>query len=64
MTEQTKSQWDFGELFPVEATHKVLTVAERNIKLQGALVDINPHTGHAEKIERISEQLLEADKKK
>jgi len=23
-----KSQWDFGELFPVETTRKVLTVAE------------------------------------
>src|SRR5271165_4414304 len=23
-----KSQWDFGELFPVEATRKVFTVAE------------------------------------
>lgn len=26
-----KSQWDFGELFPVEATRKVLTVAEVEI---------------------------------
>jgi metallophosphoesterase (TIGR00282 family) len=31
------------------------TVAEKGIKLQGALVEINTHTGHAEKIERISE---------
>jgi exodeoxyribonuclease VII large subunit len=28
MSKPTKSQWDFGELFPVEATRKVLTVAE------------------------------------
>jgi hypothetical protein len=32
-------------------------VAEKNVKLQGALVEINPHTGKAEKIERVSEDL-------
>jgi len=38
-------------------------VAEKNIKLQGALVDINAHTGKAEKIVRISEPLAESAKK-
>ncbi len=28
MSKQTKSQWDFGELFPMEATRKVLSVSE------------------------------------
>jgi exodeoxyribonuclease VII large subunit len=28
MSKQSKSQWDFGELFPVEATRKVFSVAE------------------------------------
>ncbi|MDB6110831.1 MAG: Exodeoxyribonuclease 7 large subunit, partial [Pedosphaera sp.] len=28
MAKPTKSQWDFGELFPTEATRKVLTVSE------------------------------------
>src|SRR6266576_84536 len=28
MTKPSKSQWDFGELFPTEATRKVLSVAE------------------------------------
>ena len=28
MSKQPKSQWDFGELFPVEATRKVFSVAE------------------------------------
>lgn len=35
-------------------------VAEKNIKLQGALVEINAHTGKAEKIERVSEPLAAA----
>jgi hypothetical protein len=56
MAKPVNSQWDFGELFPVEATHKVPTVAERN--MQGALVDINPHTGKAETIQRVSEMLI------
>jgi hypothetical protein len=38
-------------------------VAEKDIKLQGALVDINGHTGRAEKIQRISEPLADAGKK-
>jgi metallophosphoesterase (TIGR00282 family) len=33
------------------------TVAEGGIKIQGVVVDINPHTGKAEKIERVSEPL-------
>src|SRR5712671_6125246 len=28
MSKQTKSQWDFGELFPAEAARRVLTVSE------------------------------------
>jgi exodeoxyribonuclease VII large subunit len=32
-----KSQWDFGELFPVEATRKVLTVAELTTQIKGLL---------------------------
>jgi exodeoxyribonuclease VII large subunit len=32
-----KSQWDFGELFPVEATRKVLTVAELTAQVKGLL---------------------------
>src|SRR6266487_2896032 len=28
MSKQTKSQWDFGELFPAETTRRVLTVSE------------------------------------
>lgn len=33
------------------------TVATGDVKLQGVVVDINSHTGQAEKIQRISEQL-------
>ena len=36
---------------------------QKNIKLQGALVEINPHTGKAESIQRISESLTEPVKK-
>jgi exodeoxyribonuclease VII large subunit len=32
-----KSQWDFGELFPVEATRKVLTVAELTTRVKQLL---------------------------
>jgi metallophosphoesterase (TIGR00282 family) len=32
-------------------------VATKDVKLQGVVVDINPHTGKAEKIERVSEKL-------
>src|ERR1700722_5598101 len=28
MSKQSKSQWDFGELFPVETTRKVFSVGE------------------------------------
>src|ERR1700677_1611240 len=28
MSKQSKSQWDFGELFPIEETRKVVSVAE------------------------------------
>src|SRR5580698_8714495 len=28
MSRQSKSQWDFGELFPVEATRKIFSVGE------------------------------------
>gem|GEM_PF-6261905 len=28
MPKQTKSQWDFGELFPAEATRRVFSVSE------------------------------------
>lgn len=38
-------------------------VAEKNIKLQGVVIDINPHTGKAETIQRISETLSESGKK-
>jgi hypothetical protein len=36
------------------------TVATERIKLQGALVEINAHTGKAESIQRVSEQLAAA----
>lgn len=32
-------------------------VAEKDVKLQGVIVDINPHTGRAENITRVSEDL-------
>ncbi len=34
-------------------------VATARIKLQGAIVEINPHTGRAETITRVSESLVE-----
>ncbi len=37
MTKPAKSQWDFGELFPVEATRKVLTVAELTTQVKRLL---------------------------
>jgi exodeoxyribonuclease VII large subunit len=37
MSKQTKSQWDFGELFPLEATRKVLTVAELTTQIKRTL---------------------------
>ena len=38
-------------------------VAEKDIKLQGALVEINAYTGKAEKIQRISEALVDTGTK-
>jgi calcineurin-like phosphoesterase len=32
-------------------------VAEKDVKLQGVFVEINAHTGKAEKIQRVSEAL-------
>lgn len=37
MAKPVKSQWDFGELFPQEATRKVLTVSELTAKVKGLL---------------------------
>ena len=37
MAKPPKSQWDFGELFPVEATRKVLTVAELTTQVKRLL---------------------------
>jgi metallophosphoesterase (TIGR00282 family) len=34
-------------------------VAEKDVKLQGAVIEINPSTGKAEKIERVSERLAD-----
>jgi len=34
---QTKSQWDFGELFPTEATRKVLSVSELTAQVKRLL---------------------------
>ncbi len=37
MSKPTKSQWDFGELFPTEATHKVLSVSELTAQVKSLL---------------------------
>lgn len=37
MAKPVKSQWDFGELFPQEATRNVLTVSELTSKVKGLL---------------------------
>jgi exodeoxyribonuclease VII large subunit len=37
MPRQTKSQWDFGELFPPEATRRVLTVSELTARVKRLL---------------------------
>lgn len=37
MARNTKSQWDFGELFPPEATRRVLTVSELTSKVRRLL---------------------------
>jgi exodeoxyribonuclease VII large subunit len=37
MSKQTKSQWDFGELFPADATRKVLSVSELTAQVRRLL---------------------------
>jgi exodeoxyribonuclease VII large subunit len=37
MSKQTKSQWDFGELFPAEATRKILSVSELTAQVRRLL---------------------------
>src|SRR6058998_1223030 len=37
MSKQSKSQWDFGELFPAETTRRVLTVSELTTRLKRLL---------------------------
>src|SRR6266513_3735916 len=37
MSKQSKSQWDFGELFPTEATRRVLTVSELTTQVKRLL---------------------------
>ena len=37
MGKQSKSQWDFGELFPPEATRRVLTVSELTTQIKRLL---------------------------
>ncbi len=37
MSEQSKSQWDFGELFPTEQTRKVLSVSELTAQVKRLL---------------------------
>jgi exodeoxyribonuclease VII large subunit len=37
MSRATKSQWDFGELFPLEATRKVLTVSQLTTQVKSLL---------------------------
>jgi exodeoxyribonuclease VII large subunit len=37
MSKQSKSQWDFGELFPTEATRKVLSVSELTGRIRALL---------------------------
>ena len=37
MSKPTKSQWDFGELFPTEATRKVLSVSELTAQVRSLL---------------------------
>jgi exodeoxyribonuclease VII large subunit len=37
MSRETKSQWDFGELFPTEATRKVLSVSELTAQVRRLL---------------------------
>ena len=37
MNKPTKSQWDFGELFPAEPTRKVLSVSELTAQVKRLL---------------------------
>ena len=37
MGKQSKSQWDFGELFPTEQTRRVLTVSELTVQIKRCL---------------------------
>src|ERR1039457_543280 len=37
MSKPTKSQWDFGELFPAEQTRKVLSVSELTAQVRSLL---------------------------
>ena len=37
MSKPTKTQWDFGELFPTEATRRVLTVSELTVQVKRLL---------------------------
>ena len=37
MGKQSKTQWDFGELFPTEATRRVLTVSELTAQVKRLL---------------------------
>jgi exodeoxyribonuclease VII large subunit len=37
VSKTSKSQWDFGELFPPEATRKVLSVGELTLRVKGLL---------------------------
>jgi exodeoxyribonuclease VII large subunit len=37
VSKPSKSQWDFGELFPTEATRKVLSVGELTLRVKGLL---------------------------
>ena len=37
MSKPTKSQWDFGELFPAEETRKVLSVSELTTQVKRLL---------------------------
>jgi len=37
MAKPIKSQWDFGELFPLEKARKVLSVSELTSQIKGLL---------------------------
>jgi hypothetical protein len=47
MSKPTKSQWDFGELFPAEQTRKVLSVSELTAQVKRLLEkQVGDHLGH------------------